>query len=589
MRGTTAAEHSVQGARASNLPTGVAITALVAVVALLRLSVFHGRGVDLSDTGSALDDNWLLAFHPEKYRYGATWLTDQFGAWWLKLIGDPGYLHATYLTVVLGALTAASSYLALSAVFRRDVSAVVAAVGIDWSRGGQVSYNTLGAFLLISMIALLLRCRSPKDGRLRPAVFFAAGAIAAVATMVKVSLILSVSVPAVGAMVFGKWHGRREALRLATASAAGFLLSFAAMLAYLKSVGGLSQYLGVFTGGDSLASNPTHQPMVLLRAYALQFLGPALLIVAAALPFVAIRTLGAPRSLRSLTWYAATAAASAALVAWALTGEERSGPLKLAPMIALHVVSVVLAVREWRSPQGRCDRAIVLGLSPLASGCIMAGSATGFHNLACMLPLVFPAVMFTLAPIAVKGSEGSIRRSWPIVAVVAIGIAAIGFRAFNPFRDARNPGRLVAELRPERLRGVRTTPERAAALNELFDELSKRVGKGDTVLAYNYIPGVLYVTETLPATRSSWTEVDRPETIEADLNDLARTGRWPVVSVRALANVRDREWRPGRVVNMDVLEAAYAVIEKWLDENQYRVVWSSGYFEIRARLGVERR
>jgi hypothetical protein len=161
---------------------------------------------------------------------------------------------------------------------------------------------------------------------------------------------------------------------------------------------------------------------------------------------------------------------------------------------------------------------------------IPLGSGAGFVNSIYVIPVSFPIAVsyihnikeinFSLKLLQHRSTQGisfvisdeMLRKSKSFILIVFVIYALINAFAFS-YDDAYNRFLLNAPLNHKYLRGVYTTEERAAPLNDLLPELSRHIRKGDTLLVAWIAPLIYYLTETKPYFPHPWTEIYSKEQV----------------------------------------------------------------------------
>ena len=138
-----------------------------------------------------------------------------------------------------------------------------------------------------------------------------------------------------------------------------------------------------------------------------------------------------------------------------------------------------------------------------------------------------------------RSSADSIRRvMWPVLPylmMIPFAFAGLEYSRHNIYRDL-DVDRLTAPFEHPKLKGIHSTPEKAATLEELLDYLDERVKPRDYFLAYNYIPMLYFLTQSRPAYGAAWARDDWPLPVRQRLlNKMIEHKRIPEYCVRMLA------------------------------------------------------
>jgi hypothetical protein len=163
---------------------------------------------------------------------------------------------------------------------------------------------------------------------------------------------------------------------------------------------------------------------------------------------------------------------------------------------------------------------------------------------------------------------------------------AVPFTLRNVYRDISLRWWMNSFVDHPMLRGMLTTPERAAAIEALTAELGKQIHPGDILLTYESIPMVHFLTNTQPYLYNPWPILYLPVEFKKYL-DKARRER-PEFPLAVLAKVETRSsgWpRSGSVNNTETAKADRAILRAFFEEEKYEKIWENGAFEIFAPPG----
>jgi Dolichyl-phosphate-mannose-protein mannosyltransferase len=157
---------------------------------------------------------------------------------------------------------------------------------------------------------------------------------------------------------------------------------------------------------------------------------------------------------------------------------------------------------------------------------------------------------------------------------------------FYPFFDWRNRAEMHYSLDNKLLAGIYTTKGRAEAINELLHESSKYVKKGDYVLAYDCMPLYNFLTESVPYIRSAYPWLYETEIFKNEL-DLAKIREkiLPVVIMQTIQTIGDGSKWPEQTLQTDyskwdVNQGRNKFMNEFLKDNNYKEVWTNGFFRI---------
>ena len=488
--------------------------ALTIAGVFLVLAPWLPQGLDLTDDGwhltsqqQLLIDGWKL----EDPSVGPLWLSEVVGAAWLRIAGM-GLLQARIGWLVLTCITAAIGFLILSRDFppASTGAALIAAAIVIHSQGRLlIDYNVVPALFLLAACGLLLM-----RGR---ATAFLSGVCIALAAAARLPCIIGVLLP---------WTivalRRRDSLNAALSNAVTLLTLGAiyVLTPYDPAIAETQKYWGASHGiGTLMTAYANHAIKVIVLAAVLVWMSmrrPAWMagLCAAVVPLV-------------LLWRSPTL-----IYGFALAG------------VAVVIAALVQAIRT--RVVDRKMELLVLGLLAALAGCI--GSNNGLSKMRYGLWLALPAAFLIL----VERAEPRNRKAmWIAVAMLALIGGAV--RWISPYRDADRL-QLTAPIDHPRLRGIYTSPNRAAELESLLRELQQHVRPGDSMIAFGSIPMLHFLTATRPALGYAWPDFLPEEPLRARL---------------------DRSVPPAIVVEgiTDPAAPQTRAFEQWRARNGYRVIW----------------
>ena len=212
---------------------------------------------------------------------------------------------------------------------------------------------------------------------------------------------------------------------------------------------------------------------------------------------------------------------------------------------AVLLLTVFVCVAVWTVFSRKTDREQkVLAVLLLVQAFVTPlGSNNDLYPILNALFLVFPFTLWMLCELG-KGREVSKRMLWQIPAGILclfVLIQSIGFHAAFAFQDgvdgtARD--RLVNE--PQKARGVYTTEENGALLEELAVYAQDAGLAGREAIFYGEIPGLGYFLDMPSALSTFWPDLDsyRMQEFEADMEQVrlraeADPGGLPVIFLSA--------------------------------------------------------
>lgn len=157
---------------------------------------------------------------------------------------------------------------------------------------------------------------------------------------------------------------------------------------------------------------------------------------------------------------------------------------------------------------------------------------------------------------------------------------------YYPFFDWNDRLRMTAQVDNPYVRGIFTTKERAAVINELLAESKKYIQPGDAVLMYHSIPLMHYMTNTQPYLRNSMPWLYEGGFFANELNaTAAKTGKLPVIVRQLIKTVDDASSWPDTPVKSDeewehINEKRDQALIEFILKHNYQEVWANKVFSI---------
>jgi hypothetical protein len=434
-------------------------------------------------------------------------------------------------------------------------------------------YANLGILVVLAATSLWLLGASSPRAPTRRLLGFLGGAVFSTCAVVYTPLLAAGLLP-LGLLLLGPrtgpWRPVREAtllfltgclggvgVFLAALSAAGLAGSFVAALGALQSVSsaqpgeGSAQAIRIYDFRGDLPS------FLLYRAgraglSTLSQLSLVFLVFA----FLGVVSTRAPRGwLRLLGLWAAVAGLAAGGAAFVLLPDDTPyltlSPRLTSVTVALTALAAGAAAGSWRR---RCDalpadRArnvaapLLLGVGIVATLIVTMSTDNGVGALNVGGWLLWPGAVGVLGIATAGGAWGRAggsgepagRAGWALLPVTALLLAVSLHHAYGWTYEDGRPAELNTPFAQRKLRGIYSSSERVRAIETMTAALEERVGRGDFLLAYGNVPGLVYLTDTRPATQSSLVYRGSPSApvMEAWIRRMVETGRVPRYAVVA--------------------------------------------------------
>ncbi len=538
---------------------------LAAAVLLVPRTLF---GVDLSDEGiyAAEAHRFALGARPLLQEWdlhqSATWLTTPLVMLWYRIVPDGAYLilflRTLYVALMFGVAAAWRSALVRFVGERiSTVAAMLVLVVIPYCIPAP-SYNTLGiAFAAIGLALYLLAVE--KSSRTRFALAGASLGIAAIAYPT-----FALLAPAL-AGVHVIWSRRvRDAIALLLGALIVWIPPLAIVFMNREAIPAVLEYYRVFSASFGWGGGISEVGGLFVDAARAIFARPVFLLL---LVVVSLRVMR--RKIPALIWLMIPA------TAW-LSYRYREmfvGASSLAFLVGF--VLVALAAGAVRLVEEGEDRrvvrtVVVVGLvAMILAGYTSANAATAMGLGA-----------WTFAPLIIALSMQALSQRYSektaLIAVAALLVFIAASNMLVGYRDVR-PIRATTAVTKGPYAGLVTTPERAAAVDKLTDDMARYVSDDDVLLVYDELPGVFLFTNAKPTPGVLW--IFQNDGIDASLvplhkEYLAEDGNSPTVIVRALVY-----WR---AIDAPIWYPPQHIFERMAMSN-YHVVASGPFYEIRVK------
>ena len=174
-------------------------------------------------------------------------------------------------------------------------------------------------------------------------------------------------------------------------------------------------------------------------------------------------------------------------------------------------------------------------------------------------------------------------RNW-IVIICMFG--CLVYTYYYPFFDRHNRLKMIYSIDNKNLKGIFTTKERAAALNEMLHESANYLKPNDYMIAYQCMPMLNYATNTRPYMRNSYPWLYDAETFKTELyKGFDETKTLPVVIMQKIKTIGgSSNWPDPSSEDMGSWEQKNAKRDSYMNEflqaNNYKEVWSNAVFRI---------
>ena len=197
--------------------------------------------------------------------------------------------------------------------------------------------------------------------------------------------------------------------------------------------------------------------------------------------------------------------------------------------------------------------------------------------------VIAPVVLWLFRRLAQRSLHRRSAFAWRAMTVgicAAVLVQGSLFHVRYSFRDGTDGTKRTASVSMPKLAHMKTTPERAALLEELSAACGT-VSGGGNVLVFGNVPGLHYLLDLPPALSTLWADLDSYP--DADLSaELSALEEAPAVILTAEEKEKIDEAAGGAVTaevsGTGVLERKRAALADFLEKNGYRTVYESSGF-----------
>ena len=169
-----------------------------------------------------------------------------------------------------------------------------------------------------------------------------------------------------------------------------------------------------------------------------------------------------------------------------------------------------------------------------------------------ILALAFPfsfGLALLLRPVSERLAAG-LRRA--TIGLIGAAIACAAQQHYRSIYRDETPAKLTATFRLPKLRHVRSTPERTAAVDTLYDYLHPKLTRGEPLLAFDDCPMLYYLFDARPVYGLTWaTRYTQSRASLAQMDRELRAGPLPRYAIRTLVDLSNPAWEPARRTRYD--------------------------------------
>lgn len=567
----------------------IGIATLVAVAALIVSLCF--QGIDLSDECSWMSSANFMFTHSESVLYFFSYyLTVLTTAVWGHFVGD------TILDYrILGALVRIAAIVVCFVFLYKRLTTLPLVLGIGY--GALLSLGSLlvlygssyTCFFYIIAVVLLLMANAPNR---RALPWLAVGGfVLGVSTLVRIPNVTSVGfflIPVAHLYLCRELTLKKMVVQL-SALAAGWVLGLGVVVAIMVTLGHLEPFMVMLEMFRGIAKDGHHSIGLLIRVQAMYYFR-ALMYGGGAFVAILVETAVFSRlehvlNTRVLGWLMHSALFLSAVLLAALCIIGADSYIAGYVPSGLFLVALVFALVKGPSPMKPFWFAalVLLGIAPL-------GSDVPFEANRCVWPFLMPlcldAFLTKNGVVRVTMARRFSDRVFVAAfryALLALIVSICVYLYWGGLRDCKNRIRLTEPVAIREFAGLRTTPERARALEELSAQAKKYAADEESMLVFMKLPGLYSIVGLPPFLEGVNSNLYTLRLIDAAFDKAlkAHGGKLPlVVEVKSDTDYNFPFEHKTRVTEKS---EQYPLFKKFLDFVQrhgYTVVWENEDFKI---------
>lgn len=580
---------------------------ILGVVWLIYAGFFIRQGLDLTDEGltCSVALRYSLGDLPFRDVY-IFHLSDLFTALVLKIFPNCGLIGIRICWAIVLLISILTGFLIISRIFKPSLAfwSMLFSFSIFSCYGTNVpNYNNLPVMFAVVSIALWINALSGTSNWKRIIYSILSGIAAFAAAICKPTFVGMIGIVVISiffALVI-KNKGRQNIWRSAIIFSTTFLVGIGIFFLWLHRFGLVSDFYSCWTAlRENLLFSSISRGLVNWGTGDILKASPLVLICLGLAIFVAFwtkgklifkicfqigilllftklltHTTGIRNRLYFLFAYAYTLIIIGIIVSWPLSNYREE---KKKESLVKGTLFLCAAFLQW-----------------LSSACSSNGVFGSYHGMILSLPLAVVIsydlldslkAKFNLKPAAIHHYQRIV-----VGFAIIIGIFGIHYKWWHPYRDVIPRSRLNASFQSSKLRGVLSTPEHVEQIDNLLSFISLKVEGGDYILAYQHLPMLYFLTETLPATKITWfmDGGTPPFLVEEALEEMKERGNFPKIVIRTkyyIPGPAPGDWPQKILMNYNTDESNIKgsrmyPINQFVNAN-YKLIKTVGIFEILA-------
>lgn len=564
---------------------------LVIVVLLQLLLAF--QGFDVCDDGFVLTFYQQIFSNPESVEYNFLyWFSGIIGGLWYLLYEDGGILWFRLLGIIVNTTTFYLSYKILSSYIKKEFLLLALAMALFVNDFGFLTYyhNYLTALMVILIIYVLNN--SVVNNSLR--LYVLAGVLLSINVFTRIpNLALFSLILVVPYAYYLRKESALKAIKPLLCIGLGSVIGFLIVYITLSLLGQLEIMKNALLTINDLGNtaDSSHNFKSVFIAPYFNYLGIGLetlkLILIVALLYFMRRFIPNNKIVTLIT----SVFAIILFVFWFHTDD-------IYPIYSLCLIGsvMILLMKKVNHKIKYLGLLSFLTLITISLGTGGGIKNSGFMGIWIGLPLFFYVInnlnlTFQNSKHLENFQKLKLSKSSVHLFLYAIGTAFLLLKAYNisqqSYFDMGSRSDKTYAINSSLAKGVYTTERRADIINELLVNLDKYVEPNDHLMVYDKIPMVHFLTETKPYMYNPWVWIYDYNSFEKKLHKAEiEIPVLPIVvqqkfeTIYAFSEPIPDYMSTQKENNNSHSNERNAIMNAFLNRNNYKIVWSNAYFNI---------
>jgi len=548
------------------------------------------QGFDVCDDGFVLTFYQQFFDNPESVEYNFLyWFTGLVGGLWYKFNESGGIFWFRILAIIVNTLTFIIAYRLLDKIFKNQVIILGLIIVLFANNFGFLTFyhNHLTAIFCVSIIFILFKALKKYNLPLFLLVGFMIGINVFVRLPNLTFATILLVIPYNHFLKFGL-RFKFSLIKSIVVSLLGILLGFTIVFLLLIALGQLSifknAFLVLFDLGGTENSSHNLRDVIYAQYYNYKAILKAIVLMIISLWLYAITITKFPRNIFifSMSFFLGLG-----FIYWI-------GCFGIYALYSMSIFGSCFFLFNKKSniisKQIAFMGLILLLVIPLGTGGGVYNA--GYMSIWIALPLFFlslePAIKLYFKTFKVL-ADNKIKVHY--LSIIIIGISFTVYKSYKIFNEAYfDPGSRMLKtysINSDLANNIYTTQERAEIINMVLKELHTHTSKGDFLFIYDNMPMLNFLTQTKPFAYNSWPFIYDHNSFRKKIKKAeSKVDKLPVVVQQKFSTIFEFSEPKEDYMSENTQNTLFhnnnltAVMNDFLQRNNYEVIWSNEYFNI---------